>query len=111
MRLFVGNLPFALTEEELKASFEAWDFQVIDAKIIVDRESQKSRGFGFVSVVGDEAPSLIGRRIGGRVVIVSEARRADSDGAGGRRASVRGGRGQGRGGRGRRGGDRDFWDK
>lgn len=117
VRLFVSNLPYSLTESELGASFSEWGYAVEEAKIITDRESGKSRGFGFVTVdsrgatVEDVIHDIGERVIGGRKVVVAEPHPRVERGGGGRGAR-RGGRGAGgRGERGRRGSDRDFWDR
>lgn len=51
--LFVGNLPFAVAEEDLLKLFESFG-EIVDVKIIYDREKKRSRGFGFV-VFGKES--------------------------------------------------------
>ena len=78
MKLFVGNLPFSASEEELKATFT--DFGTVDnVKIIIDKFSGRSRGFGFVEMPNDsEARSAIDqlhdRDFKGRKLIVNEAK-------------------------------------
>jgi cold-inducible RNA-binding protein len=52
MKLFVAGLPFDLDDEELKEIFEAYG-TVTSAKVILDRETRKSRGFGFVDFVSE----------------------------------------------------------
>ncbi len=77
-RLFVGNLPYKATEDELRAVFsEIGD--VADVHIVLDRETGRPRGFAFVSYTTDEnaakaAATLNGRDFGGRPLAVSEAR-------------------------------------
>ena len=76
--IFVSSLPFKLTESELKAAFEKHG-EVTSAKIITDRESGRSKGFGFVEMSDDEAAqqaitALNGSTLGGREIIVNEAR-------------------------------------
>ena len=74
MRLYVGNLAFATTNDELKAAFEA--FGAVDsATVIMDRETGRSKGFGFVDMNNDEEAKaaiagLDGKPIGGRNVRV-----------------------------------------
>ena len=78
MNIFVGNLSYNTTEESLKQAFEAFG-QVQSAKVISDRETGRSRGFGFVEMPNeDEArtaiDSLDGKPLDGRPVKVNEAR-------------------------------------
>jgi RNA recognition motif-containing protein len=104
--LFVGNMTFQTTEGDLKALFEPYG-QVARVHIAIDRETRRSRGFGFVEMPNDaEAAAamqaLDGRDFGGRQLKVNEARpREASSGPGG---SSRGGPGGDRGGRGGQGG-------
>lgn len=74
--LYVGNLPWSTTEQEL-AEWVSQFAQVKSARIIVDRESGRSRGFGFVEVEDADAArvieSLNGTTLGGRPVTVNEA--------------------------------------
>ena len=78
MRLYVGNLAFATTNDELKAEFEK--FGAVDsATVIMDRETGRSKGFGFVDMNNDEEAKaaiagLDGKELGGRNVRVNEAR-------------------------------------
>jgi RNA recognition motif-containing protein len=77
-KLYVGNLPYSSTEEELKEMFGKIG-SVESASIITDRFSGKSKGFGFVEMASEEDASraiseLSGKEIGGRKIIVSEAR-------------------------------------
>ncbi len=77
-RLFVGNLPFSMTEDGLKDLFEVAG-QVVSVRIIVDRETQRPKGFGFVEFENVEAASaaiaqFCGRSIAGRALVVTEAR-------------------------------------
>lgn len=78
MKLFVGGLPFSTTDDELQAAFA--DFgNVSSAKVITDRETGRSRGFGFVEYdSNDDGKSAIagldGKELGGRTIHVSEAR-------------------------------------
>jgi RNA recognition motif-containing protein len=75
--LYVGNLPWTISEQELSAAFEA-HAPVISARIISERETGRSRGFGFVEVEDNDAPKVIkemnGFQLGGRSLIVNEAR-------------------------------------
>ena len=90
MNIYCGNLAHELTEEELREAFEAFG-QVTSAKIITDRYSGVSRGFGFVEMAEKaEAEAAIAelndKELKGRVITVSEARpRTEGTGGGGRR--------------------------
>lgn len=97
MKLFVGRLPYDLTEEELRELFENVG-TVESVTIIFDRETGRSRGFGFV-VMGDNAQEAIdelnGSEVKGRSIVVSEAREKDSSprsNTGGAGAGAGGGR-------------------
>ena len=116
-KLYVGNLSFRTTGEELREAFSAVG-TVESASVIEDRETGRSRGFGFVEMATpEEAAAAIeafnGKDFGGRNLTVNEAKpRSDRGGGGGGRGGYGGGRGGGRGnyaggGRGSdRGGDR-----
>jgi RNA recognition motif-containing protein len=73
----VGNLTWSATDAELRSAFEA-HAPVISARIITERETGRSRGFGFVEVEDNDAPKVIkemnGFQLGGRSLIVNEAR-------------------------------------
>lgn len=75
--LYVGNLPWSLTEEELAQAFSQ-QAEVVSCRIITDRETGRSRGFGFVEVADDDAErtveSMNGTELNGREIIVNEAR-------------------------------------
>ncbi len=78
MNLFVGGLPFAMTDDELRTVFEEYG-TVSNAKIIMDRETNRSRGFGFVEFEIDEEgqaaiDGLNEKEVGGRKIFVSVAR-------------------------------------
>jgi RNA recognition motif-containing protein len=89
-RLYIGNLPFSTTEEELTEAFGEFG-SVTSATVITDRETGRSRGFGFVEMSGDsEAEAAIegmnGKELGGRTLNVNEARpREERRGGGGNR--------------------------
>ena len=77
-KLFVGSLPWAVNDDTLKATFEEFG-KVISAKVITDRQTGRSRGFGFVemeteSEASNAISSLNGKDIKGRNIIVSEAK-------------------------------------
>ena len=106
--IFVGNLDFNTSEEELRQAFEGYG-QVDRVSIMTDRETGRSRGFGFVEMTnaedGEKAiAALNGTQLGGRTLNVNEARpKAERSGGGG------GGGGRDRGGRGGGGGGRNRW--
>jgi RNA recognition motif-containing protein len=96
-RLFVGNLPFSLSEDQLLDLFTQAG-TVMEAKIVYDRETGRSRGFGFVEMASDEdAQSAIekfdGHDAEGRPLKVNEARPREDRGGGGGRGSRGGGGG------------------
>ncbi len=104
-KLFVGNLAFSTTSQDLESLFAAAG-TVESATVVTDRESGRSRGFGFVEMSSsDEANKAIqelnGRDVGGRQINVSEAKEREPRGGGGGRPG--GGGGRGRGGFGRSG--------
>jgi len=110
MNIFVGSLPFSLEEADLKELFEAYG-EVSTVKLISDRETGRSKGFGFVEMSDDEAAQkaitgLNGADVKGRSIAVSQAeekKRDDRRGGGGGYGGNRGG-GGGYGGGGNRGG-------
>jgi RNA recognition motif-containing protein len=107
MKLYVGNLSFQTTEADLRDAFGAHG-TVTDTHMIMDRETQRPRGFAFVTM-GSQADgqaainAMHGRDLDGRTLTVNEARpmeergpRRDFGGGGGdRRSSFRGGGGGG----------------
>ena len=110
-KLFVGNLPYSATEDEMKEAF-AQSGNVVSVKIITDRATGRSKGFGFVEMASDEEAQaaitrLNGADYAGRAITVSVAKpqepRAPGGGGGG---GYRGGREGGGGGRGGFGGGR-----
>ena len=77
-RLFVGSLSWNTTDDQLR-DFFASAGTVSDANVIVDRESGRSKGFGFVEMASDDdaknaISTLNGKELDGRTIIVSEAR-------------------------------------
>lgn len=99
-RLYVGNLPYTATNDELRVFFEAKG-KVVDAKVLMDRETGRSRGFGFVEMStveeAEAALSLDKQMLGGRDLNVREANeRTPKSGGGG--GGYRGGGGGGGGG-------------
>ncbi len=78
MNLYVGNLSYDLSEEDLKSAFEEYG-EVTSAKIISDRYSGRSKGFGFIEMTSDEEgkaaiEGLTGKELAGRAIVVNEAR-------------------------------------
>jgi len=108
--IFVGNLSFNTNEDELRQIFEGYG-QVDRVSILTDRETGRSRGFGFVEMASDEdgekaITALNGSQVGGRTINVNEARPKSDRGGGGGFA----GGGRDRGDRGGRGGrQRERW--
>lgn len=102
MNIYVGNIAYTTTEDELRDMFSAYG-EVSSARIITDRDSGRSKGFGFVEMEGNDGAqaaidALNGKDMDGRTLTVNEARpreeRPRSGGGGGR-----GGYGGGGGGR------------
>ena len=114
--IFVGNLSFNTNEDELRQLFESYG-QVDRVSIMTDRDTGRSRGFGFVEMASNEdgekaITALNGSQVGGRTINVNEARpktERSGGGGGGGGFRDRGDRGGGRGGRGGGGGGRDRW--
>ncbi|MFN0118512.1 MAG: RNA recognition motif domain-containing protein [Elusimicrobiota bacterium] len=120
-KMFVGSLPFDVTEEQLFDLFKPFG-QVGSAKLMTDRETGRSRGFGFVEMEDAQAQEAIaklnGSTVGSRQIVVNVARPMEKrtggggGGFGGGRGGFGGNRGGGGGGGGRggfgggRGGDR-----
>ena len=96
-KLYVGNLPFSATEEELRSLFSQYG-EVQSVSIVADRESGRPRGFAFVEMENaDEAiKNLDNQAFGGRNLKVNIAREREGGGGGG--GGGRGGRGGGGGG-------------
>jgi RNA recognition motif-containing protein len=114
-RIYVGNLSFSTTSDDLRQAFGEFG-QVSNASVVSDRETGRSRGFAFVEMDSgaDEAiAALNGRELSGRTLTVNEARPREerrSGGGGGGGGGYRGGGGGGggyRGGGGGGGRDRD----
>jgi RNA recognition motif-containing protein len=106
-KLYVGNLTYDTTEDNLVELFSGYG-EVLSAQIIIDRETNRSKGFGFVEMAdgADEAANALnGQDYRGRNLTVNEARpREDRGGGGGGRGGYGGGGGGGRGGYGGGGG-------
>jgi RNA recognition motif-containing protein len=113
-RLYVGNLSYNVTEPELREVFAENGRNVVEVKIVMDRDTGRPRGFAFVEMGSDAEASqviesLTGREVQGRAINVSEARertpRSGGGGGGGGYGGGGGGGGYGGGGGGGRGGE------
>ena len=101
-KIYVGNLPWRATDAQLSELFGQHG-DVTDAKIVTDRETGRSRGFGFVTMGNNEAAqaairALNGFSVEGRSLVVNEAREQSGGGGGGGGGPRRGGFGGGGGG-------------
>jgi cold-inducible RNA-binding protein len=99
MRLYVGNLPYSCSEEDLKNLFS--EYNTSNVKLIIDRETGRSKGFGFVEIDSkDEAQeamqALNNKVVEGKTLVVNEARPPQKREGG---FGSREGRGEGREGR------------
>jgi cold-inducible RNA-binding protein len=86
-KLYVGNLAYSMSDASLQSSFGQFG-TVVSAKVMMDRDSGRSKGFGFVEMsTSDEAQAAIrglnGKSIDGRDIVVNEARPKESSGFGG----------------------------
>jgi RNA recognition motif-containing protein len=83
LNIYVGNLPFSATEDDLKEVFSSFG-TVVSAKVIMDRETGRSRGFGFVELGDNSARKAIselnGAEYDGKVLTVNEAREKKPNG-------------------------------
>lgn len=101
MRIYVGNLPFSTGEEDLRELFSQHG-DVTNASVVSDRDTGRSRGFGFVEMA-DAAQAnaaiaaLNGYSLDGRALVVNEARPREERGGGGGGFRGGGGGGGGRG--------------
>ncbi|MGH1361803.1 MAG: RNA recognition motif domain-containing protein [Burkholderiaceae bacterium] len=87
-KIYVGNLPWRTTDEQLEALF-ATHGEVSEAKIVTDRETSRSRGFGFVTMAQAGAAqaaieAMNGQAVEGRNLVVNEAHEQGSRGSGSR---------------------------
>ncbi len=78
MKLYIGNLPWSVDDSKLKDAFSEFG-EVTDAKVIIDKFSRRSKGFGFVEYADDAAgqkaiEAMNGKNFEGRELKVSEAR-------------------------------------
>ncbi len=114
MKLYVGNLSFQTTSEDLQQLF-AQAGTVESASVVEDRDTGRSRGFGFVEMSSKEEGNAAiqqfnGHEVGGRALNVNEAKPREDRGGGGNRGGGGGGRGgYGGGGGGNRGGGGGRW--
>jgi len=111
MRLYVGNLSYNVTNQQLEELFAPFG-QVKSAQVVMDRDTGRSKGFGFVEMIdGNQARAAIEglnlKEIDGRSLTVNEARPREERGGGGRGGGG-GGRGGGGGGYGGGGGGRRY---
>ncbi|MDQ3929295.1 MAG: RNA-binding protein, partial [Chloroflexota bacterium] len=99
-KLYVGNLPYSVTEDQLREMFSQVG-EIADAAVVTDRYTGQSKGFGFVEMATDEGAQAAitkfdGQDMGGRAMVVNEARpREDRSGGGGRGGYGGGGGGYG----------------
>ncbi len=116
MNIYVANIAYSAKDQDLRELFEAFG-EVTSAKIIMDKATNRSRGFGFVEMADDTAgkagiEGTNGKAFHGRDLVVNEARPRTEGGPGGDRGGFRSGGGGGgdrggyRGGSGGGGGDR-----
>ena len=108
-KLYVGNLSYRMTDSDLEQLFASHG-SVASAQIIMDRDTGRSKGFGFVEMASDQdaqsaITALNGKEIEGRTLTVNEARPKEDRGGGGGGGGARGGYG-GAGGGGGYGGSR-----
>ncbi len=80
-KLFVGSLPWSVNDEELKETFEKHG-TVVSAKVIMDRDTSRSRGFGFVEMesssdANNAMSALNDSELNGRNIVVNEAKSRD----------------------------------
>jgi cold-inducible RNA-binding protein len=106
-KLFVGGLSWDTTDDGLRQAFASYG-EITEAKVITDRDTGRSRGFGFVTFVQDEdaktaISKMDGTSLDGKTIKVNEAQEKGPRGGGG------GGRGGGGFGGGRGGGGRNRW--
>jgi RNA recognition motif-containing protein len=94
-KLYVGNLSYDMTDDSLLQLFIQKGYKPVSARVITDRETGQPRGFGFVELgPGDDKEKAIGEfnalNIGGRALVVNEARPQESRGGQNRFGSGRG---------------------
>lgn len=79
IQIFVGNIPWSSTEDDVRELFEQERFKVEDVRFIKDAETGRSKGYGFVTVPGHVDDGMIvatmnGRPLGGRTLVVERAK-------------------------------------
>jgi RNA recognition motif-containing protein len=88
MKLYLGNLPFKATEADISAWFQQQGFAVDSVTVMRDRFSNEPRGFGFAEIHDDAAQRAVevchGQQMGGRALVINEARPMSKGGGGGR---------------------------
>jgi len=99
MKIYIGGLPYQTDEDQLTQMFSTYG-EVVSAKVITDRDTGRSKGFGFVEMKDDEAAKkaiaeLHEAELGGRTITVNEARPMESRSGGGGGGGYRGGGGGG----------------
>lgn len=97
--IYVGNLPYTATDDELRTLFSEHG-EVTRASVVMDRETGRSKGFGFIEMSNDDEAmaaieKLNGHSLGGRALSVNEARPREDRGGGGGGGGSRGGGGGG----------------
>ncbi len=103
-KVYVGNLPFGVNAEQLRTLFEEGGHEVLEVKIVTDRDTGRPRGFAFVDMANQEdaqtvISSLNGRELEGRALTVNMAREREPRRGGPGRGGGGGGFGRGGGGR------------
>ena len=101
-KLYVGNLPYSVTNDSLEQMFTEFG-TVTSAQVIQDRETGRSKGFGFVEIQADDAAqraidAMNDKEIDGRRLTVNESKPREAGGGGGGRGGYGGGGGGGGGG-------------
>ncbi len=98
MNIFVANLSYRLSDDDLSQLFEAYG-EVSSARIVMDRETGRSRGFGFVEMGDEDGKSAIEaldqHELDGRPIVVKEAEERSNNRGGGRGGNRGGGYGRG----------------
>ena len=87
VKIYVGNLPYSVTDSSLESNFSEFG-SVSSAKVMMDRETGRSKGFGFVEMASAEVAqaaitALHGRSVDGRSIVVNLARPREASGGGG----------------------------
>jgi len=85
-KLFVGSLPWSITSDSLRELFAAYG-EITDAMVITDRETGRSKGFGFVTFANEadaqKALEMDGKEVEGRTIVVNVAKPREDRGSGG----------------------------